>query len=249
VANVWPKVHELVDDATVRLSRPNDVMLDPVWQAPDGGQIRGDTGATSITFVPQNGGAQRVILVVSDGERRFGRELIVEVRQGEETPSPSPLETFAPSETPTPTPDVTETPAPGPVIVEVAMKADGDDEDSVFTNEELVTPGSDVVYQIIIDNDSAGFITITALIDDQYPGFVCLTEGGESVIGAVLAADDGDYPPAGVFDTGADQITCTITAAAPEESGTPLRNSVQVTAEDESGNTDSDNDFADIITS
>jgi hypothetical protein len=252
VANIWPKVHELVSAATVNLRRPNDGMLDPVWQAPDGGDLRGDPGATAVTFIPRAAGPLRVVLVVSDGDRRFGRALTIEVGLGEPTPTPSEIATFPPSETPTetPTPEPTVTSPPaGPVIVEVALKADGDDEDSVFTNDETVTPGSDVVYQVIIDNDSDVPITVTSLIDDQFPGAECLTEGGGNVVGTVLAPDDGDYPPTGVFDTGSDQITCLIIGPAPSESGVPLTNGVQVSAQDEEGNSDSDNDTANIITS
>lgn len=240
VANIWGKVHELVSQATVTLRRPNDQMLQTIWQAPDGGSIQGDPGATAITFVPSAGGQQRVVLLVSDGDRRFGQELIVEVRAGEETPTPSPLETFPPSETPTEEPEPTETPSA--VLVEVGKLADGDDEDGSFSNDEIVSNGSEVTFLITIDNDSDSQVTIISLIDTLYDAATCAPQGGGDVvaIGAVLAPDDGDGT--GNLDGGADQIQCTITATIEGAVGDEFTNEVTVTVGDDQGAQGSDTD-------
>ena len=104
VANVWPKIRELVESATVSLVRPNDSNLLPIWQAPDGGDLGAGAGTTA-SWVPNKVGPQNLILVVSDGERRFGRKTLIDVKKAEEV-SRSPLITFGP----TPTPGKTSTP-------------------------------------------------------------------------------------------------------------------------------------------
>lgn len=246
VADVWPKIRELVDSATVVLRRPNEQMLQASWQAPDGGTLQADAGSTTAVWVPQTEGEQRVILVVSDGDRRFGQAVRIGVGQGQATPTPSPLATFAPSETPTPTPSG----GPGVFRIDVGKLADGDDSGGTFTNGEVVTPGSEVTYLITIDNDADVPVTVTSLIDDVYAGVVCETDGGGSVIGAILAPDDGDAAAGpGSFDGGADEIQCTFIALAPDDSGVTVTDRVTVIAEDDSGNTASDFDDATITTS
>jgi hypothetical protein len=244
VADIWPKVRELIDSATVTLRRPNDTMLQPVWTAPDGGTLQAEAGSTTATWTPQTEGEQRVILIVSDGDRRFGQEVKIAVGQGEETPTPSPLETFAPSVTPT----ASATPAGG-LRVDVGKLAEGDDAGGTFSNGEVVSPGSEVTYLITIDNDSDVPVTVLSLIDDTYADIVCETEAGGDVIGAVLAPDDGDAEGgAGVFDHGADEIQCTFVALAPEDSGDSVTDRIIGTVEDESGDTASDSDDATITT-
>src|SRR5207245_947451 len=102
-----------VKSATVSLSRPNGSALAPSWQAPEGGDLGAGAG-TSATWVAPAAGKYNIILIVSDGERRFGRKLQIEVQKGTQPPT-SPLTTFAPeTPTPTPSPVPSETPTASP---------------------------------------------------------------------------------------------------------------------------------------
>jgi hypothetical protein len=217
-------------------------MLQPTWQAPEGGNLANPTG-TNVTWVAPSGGQYHVVLVVSDGDRRFGQQIVVEVRQGE-SPSPTVIETFAPeSETPTAPPEEstpTDTPEPGLVFVEVGKVAEGDDADNEYTNDEHITAGSDVTYLITIDNDTNGPVTITSLVDDLYPEAVCLTAGDAPVIQTVLSSDDGDGP--GNIDGGSDQVQCTFTVTVNGNSGDVIVNTATGVVEDLSGSTDADQD-------
>lgn len=241
VANVWSAVNQLLAAGTVTLVRPNESTLLPIWQAPDGGDLGAGAG-TSATWIAPEAGQYNIILAVSDGERRFGRRTVIEVQPGEE-PSPTPVVTFPPeTETPTPTPEETETPTPtGPTVaVQVGKLADGDDDDSVFSNDEITSPGSAVVYLITIDNDSDVPVTIESLADTLYPDAVCTPE----VTGIVLAPDDGDGPE---FDVnGDDTIQCTITVTAPEDFTDPIVNEAIVIVSDEAGTVATDNDDATV---
>jgi uncharacterized repeat protein (TIGR01451 family) len=216
-------------------------MLVPTWQAPDGGDIAAASG-TTVTWVPSASGQFNIILVVSDGERRFGQKTLVEVRGGDSTTTPSPLQTFAP-DTGTPTPTSTGTPD---VRVEVGKVADGNDADLVYSNTEVVTPGSDVTYLITIDNDSNVPVTIQALEDSLYTGVECKGPGDTSVIGTVLAPDDGDGT--GPIDGGADQVQCKFTKAAPGGSGVEIVNTITVVVKDEEGNSATDHDDTKVTT-
>ena len=239
VANIWPTVNDFVQSNTVSLIRPNDSMLLPSWQV-DAGDVGAGAG-TSATWVAPGQGTYNITLVVSDGERRFGRVLPIEVKEGEEA-SPTPLVTFPPEETPTSTPEASATPTPAPsdaVRIEVFVKADGDDPGNEATNDETTSPGSDVTYEVTIDNDSDVPVTITGITDDLYGTLDC---GG--VVGTVLDANDGDGELG--FDGGADQVVCTYTQAAPFTFTEPITNNTVVTAEDEDGNSDSDSDGATI---
>lgn len=249
VSNVWPSVNELVNSATVTLRRPNENALLPIWQAPDGGDLGAGAGTTA-TWIAPKAGAYTIVLVVSDGERRFGRKTSVEVGEGVQ-PSASPIETFPPeSPTPTPveeTPVGTPTPTPGAgVLVEVGMRVDGSDADSEFTNDEVTSPGSSVTYLVVIDNDSDVAVSIESLVDNIYPGMDCTGPGG-NVVGATVAADTGDG--IGVFDGGADEVQCTFTETAPETSGETVSNTITVVVADDSGRSDADQDGAKITTS
>jgi hypothetical protein len=252
VANVWPTVRALVTSGTVSLVRPNDLMLQVSWQSPDASVVT-EPGATNATWTPHAAGEQHVELIVSDGERRFGQQLTINVGQGGTTTSPSPIQSFAPTETasPTPTTSASVTPTPsGLVRVEVGNIAEGDDPGSTYSNSEVVSPGSDVTHLITIDNDSDVPVTVTSLLDDKYPGVTCKTQGGENIIGTVLAADDGDASRGiGNLDGGADEIYCTFVKAAPEDSGATLSDNVSVIVEDDGGHTGTDVDGTTVITS
>ncbi len=220
VANVWGRVNELVITSTVSLRRPSETMLLPIWQAPDGGDLGAGAG-TSATWIAPSAGTYAIVLVVSDGDRRFGQEIFVFVNETDE-PEPSPLETFAP-ETPEPsetaTPEPTETDAPSDQRIEVGVLADGNDDNGTFSNDEIVTPGSTVTYLITFDNDFDVPVTITDFEDFFHgPGIICSSEGGGSIIGLVIPPDDGDAPDGpDVLDGGADEVQCLYDVAAPTE--------------------------------
>ena len=248
VANLWGRVNELVVTSTVALRRPSDTMLQPIWQAPDGGDLGAGAGTEATWIAPQNG-TYNIVLVVSDGDRRFGQQIPIQVNESDE-PSPSPIETFAPE-----TPEPTETPTPTPATegrVEVGVVADGNDEGNAFSNDETVTPGSTVTYLVTFDNDFDVPVTITNL-EDLFNGTVdCLTEGGTPIVGIVLPPDDGDGP-LGQFqlDGGADEVQCLYEASAPAEaSPDPYVITVRGTVEDpDSGAVTADQDTVNIIVS
>ena len=235
VANVWPTLNEFVSSNTVTLVRPNDSMLLPSWQV-EAGDVGAGSG-TSATWVAPAKGTYKVTLLVSDGDRRFGRQLSIEVKPGDEA-SATPLVTFPP-ETPTPTPEptgeatATPTPEPGTLSVQVGKRADGDDADTVFSDPETTSAGSTVTFRIVIDNDSNVPVTIDSVVDSM-PGATC------DAVGQTLAKDDGDADL--VSDTGPDSAVCTYTVTADG----PLSNLVNVTVSDSSGATGHDSDTATV---
>ena len=258
VANVWGRVNELVITSTVSLRRPSETMLVPVWQAPDG-----DLGAgagTSATWIAPSAGTYAIVLVVSDGDRRFGQEISVVVNETDE-PDPSPLETFAPdTDTPTPTPtttpsgEPTETDAPGTGRVEVGIVAEGNDEGSAFSNDEEVTPGSTVTYLVTFDNDFDVPVTITNFVDIFHGlDVVCFSEGGTNIIGIVIPPDDGDAALGpGELGTASDPdvVVCVYDVTAPVDPSLPDDPYVIIvrgTVEDPvSGDSDADDDGVNI---
>jgi len=219
VANVWGRVNELVITSAVSLRRPSETMLVPVWQAPDGGDLGAGAG-TSATWIAPSAGTYAIVLVVSDGDRRFGREIFVVVNETDEEPSPSPLETFAPdTDTPTPTATPTSSGEPDNQRIEVGVVAEGNDDDGTFSNDEIVTPGSTVTYLITFDNDFDVPVTITNF-EDIFHGtdIICLNEGSTDIIGLVIPPDDGDAADGpDVLDGGADEVQCLYDVAAPAE--------------------------------
>jgi hypothetical protein len=245
VANLWPAVNEFVRAATISLLRPHESSLQPTWQA-DGGELGAGAG-TTVTWVANDAGNYNITLIVSDGERRFGRQLNIEVKPGDDEPSPTPVITFPPEEEiPTPEPEPVETPTPTPaasVLAEIGMRVDGDG-DGNFTNDETVQPEAPLLYLVLIDNDSNVPVTIVSLVDDTYGNIVC-SEG--DVVGTTLAADDGDG--IGSFDGGPDESQCVFTATAPLESGEVVTNTITVVVQDAEGNADADSDDATIRTS
>jgi hypothetical protein len=211
--------------------------------APEGGDL-GAAAGTSATWVAPNNGTYHIVLAVSDGDRRFGQQIAIQVNESDE-PSPSPFETFPP-DTPEPseTPEPTATPTPG--TIEVGVVAEGDDEDLAYSNEEHVSPGSSVTYLVTFDNDSDVPQTVASLIDDTYGEVNCLAEGGGDILGLVLAPDDGDavLGPGNLLG-GADELSCAFTATAPDSGS--VTNKVTGAADDGAGNIASDVDNSTII--
>jgi len=248
IANLWPAINGFVETATVTLSRPNDGTLTPIWDAPDGGDIGAGAGTTA-TWVPTSAGAQNLLLVVSDGERRFGRKTLIEVKAAT-VPSPTPIFTFGPTPSPTATPDTTQTPTPTPagtLSVQVGKRADGDDAGEVYSDPEETSPDSEVTYRVVIDNDSAVEVTIDSIIDDLVPGVECLDSNGDNAVGQTLAPEDGDAEV--TSDVGDDSIVCRFKVTMP---GPPpnqeIINKVVVTVSDADGNTGTDQDTATVNT-
>jgi hypothetical protein len=245
VANVWGRVNELVVTSTVALRRPNDSMLLPIWQAPEGGDL-GAAAGTSATWVAPNNGTYHIVLAVSDGDRRFGQQIAIQVNESDE-PSPSPFETFPP-DTPEPseTPEPTETPTTSAdLAVEVGVVAEGDDEGGAYSNNEDVTPGSTITYLVTFDNDSDVSVTISSLIDNVYGEVDCEAPGGGSVLGLVLAPDDGDAALGpGNLDGGADEVACIFTGVAPDTGS--VTNTVTGVVDADAGGSATDSDTSTI---
>jgi len=115
VANLWPAIRALLESGTPPLQRPNGDLLAPSWEAPDGGQLSANSGANVTWTAPENGGNFAILLVVSDGQLRFGGRLTLEVERPVPTPTPEPSPTPTPSPTATaapPSPTTTPTAAP-----------------------------------------------------------------------------------------------------------------------------------------
>jgi hypothetical protein len=245
VANIWPTVKELLSSATVSLLRPNETALLPGWRA-----SAGDIGAgagTTATWIPKTQGPHDLILVVSDGQTRFGRKLVVEVKKATET-SPTPNITFAPeTPTPGPTPLGTAVPTPSPSVrVEVGLLADGDDPGETFSNDEQTSPGSTITYLVTIDNDGDKPVTVSSLVDTG-GDVVCASLGGvPDVVGITLDPDDGDGP--GTINGGNDEVQCKYTETAPSQPNKERNNSITGTAKAEDGSQGSDTDSAKITT-
>jgi Glycosyl hydrolases family 18 len=248
VANIWPALNELMRSATLTLQRPNESSLLPVWQAPDGGDFGAGAGTTATWIAPKQG-PHNVVLVVSDGERRFGRAVLVDVKKGPDTTA-TPLITFPPSTptaTPTPAPGQPTappvTPAPRPTLpMEMGVRADGSDEGSSASNDERTAPGSTVTYHVIIDNDSPVKVTVTQLLDNVHGNITtCKTAGGApTVVGIELEPDSGDGP-GDVDPDGPDAVSCTYEVKFPETPG-EIKNAVAANVLAADGQTGSDYD-------
>lgn len=247
VANIWPVVREFMRTAVVNLVRPNENSLLPTWQAPDGGDFGAGAGTTATWTAPKQG-PHKIVLAVSDGERRFGRVTEINVQKGPET-SPTPLNTFGPAPaTPTesapPPPGASATPTPRPTLpVQLGMKADGDDSNPTPTNDENTAPGSTITYWVIIDNDSSTKVTINSLVDSVYGNITdCKsTVSGLPAIGITLD-EDTDNDGSDVDPDGADAVTCTFERPAPGNAGAVVQNRLEVTVQAADGQTGVDSD-------
>ena len=249
-ANIWPAVNQLTSAGTVSLARPNDGILQPRWEAPDGGDIGGGTGTTATWIAPTEAKSYTILFIVSDGDKRFGRKTTIEVKPSA-LPTLTPVVTFpaeSPTPTPTPTPTVTTGPSPTPtptptgatLTVQVGKRADGDDANTGFPkvdfeDPEETSPLSDIEYRVIIDNDSDVAVTIESVVDDKL-GAVCA-----NAIGDTLQPDDGDADV--TTEDGPDATVCTFTTKAPGPPfNNPLVNTVTVTVKDAGGATATDAD-------
>jgi hypothetical protein len=79
-ADIWPAIRDTVEGGMPRLLRPNGDALIPTWQAP-AGELSRRRGATTQWIAPREGTFQ-VELIVSDGQARFGRRLVLTVGPG-----------------------------------------------------------------------------------------------------------------------------------------------------------------------
>lgn len=246
VANLWPSIKEFMRSATLTIRRPNETSLLPVWQSPDGGDFGAGAGTTATWTAPKEG-PHHVVLVVSDGERRFGRQTLIDVKKGTQA-SPTPLITFAPTPAPTPAPGAspapTPTASPKPTLpVQLGARAQGQNE-SGASNDAKTCPGCKITYHVIIDNDSSTKVTITSLVDSVWGTPDCKsTATGRSAVGIELDPDDGDGGDVRNVDpNGSDALSCTYEVTAPTTSGTELRNVVTVTVQSPDGQTGVDVD-------
>ena len=140
VANIWPAINQFTESGTVTLVRPNGDSLVPRWEAPDGGNLDAAAGPDVIWRADESG-SYLLRMLLSDGDKRFGRELTIEVR-AKPASKPTPLVTF-PAEEPTPTP----TPAPSPVASPTSSAGPGPVQDvAAGTNADPpLDPGEVVV--------------------------------------------------------------------------------------------------------
>ncbi|HXG35547.1 MAG TPA: glycosyl hydrolase family 18 protein [Dehalococcoidia bacterium] len=109
--NIWSLIKTFLETGTPPLARPNNTLLVPRWESPDGGNFSAASGALASWTPPNRGGAFTINFIVSDGQLRFGRQIQLTV--GQPTPSPTPTPTLAPTPTPTPTEAATPTPTQG----------------------------------------------------------------------------------------------------------------------------------------
>jgi hypothetical protein len=252
VVNLWPTVGEFVATATVSLGKPNDSTLVPAWQAPEGGEFGAGAGTTATWVAPGTVGTVHVVLVVSDGDLRFGRRLAIDVKKADQ-PSATPLTTFGPTPSPTPVPTpvpaITPTPsttsAPDTLPIQIGNRADGNDEDDSYEDPEETSAGSQVTYRLVIDNDASVAVTITSLLDDLHPDAVCTDNSENNVVGQTLQPDDGDAEL--VTEKGADAIVCTYTVTMDGNPGDERANTVTIRVGDAEGHTGSDRDSATVI--
>lgn len=241
VANVWPTLQEFLSSATVTLRRPNDSTLLPTWQAPDGGDLGAGAGTTA-TWIAPDAGQYNVLLVVSDGERRFARQTLLEVKKGPE-PSPTPIETFAP-DTPTPTPEETATPTPTPPATASPTPRPAAFE--VGLPDTTGTVGN-VVLKLTIDNNGPTTLRVLSIQltfgTEVISNIECLsTFSGKDVRNITLEADDGDS--GGFGSGGPDEVVCefSLTPGSPGE----YRGTITVVAQDGNGNQGTASDDATI---
>ena len=80
VNDIWPVLQEYAATGKVELVKPNGSLFSPVWEA-DGGSLK-DSGDGSVVWTaPDEPGAYRITLIVSDGLARLGQRLNVTVKE------------------------------------------------------------------------------------------------------------------------------------------------------------------------
>ena len=200
VANVWPAVNQLIESGTATLVRPNSDSLVPRWESPDGGNLDAAAGA-SIIWRADTDGSYVLRMLISDGDKRFGRELTVEVKAKPQQ-NPSPVVTFPPEEpTPTPTPSPGPSPTasagPGPVQ-NVAAGTEGVDLGDVLVSW-TANPASDDVdhYNIYRQDGSDCSGSFSGSLIDQVPAssptvYTDTPPGPDDYCYAVRAVDSED---------------------------------------------------------
>lgn len=77
-ADIWTSVQQLSDTGNLSLLRPNDTLLTPSWSVSDGA-ISPQTGDTATWTAPATAGTYQVVLIVSDGIERAGRQVTLDV--------------------------------------------------------------------------------------------------------------------------------------------------------------------------
>ena len=103
----------------------------------------------------------------------------------------------------------------------VEKTVDGDDPDSVFTDDETTSVDSTVTYKVVINNDSEVPLIIVSLEDDVYLDAVCRDADGKDILGQTLEADGGG-----------DEVTCTFDEQAPSTPDTVVADTVTVKAQE-----------------
>ena len=204
VANVWPAVNQLIESGTATLVRPNGDSLVPRWESPDGGNLDAAAGA-SIIWRSDTDGSYVLRMLISDGDKRFGRELTVEVKAKPQE-NPSPVVTFPAEEpTPTPTPEPSPVPSPSPTasagpgpVQNVAAGIDGVDPGDVLVSW-TANPASDDVdhYNIYRQNGSDCSGSFSGTLIDQVPAgsptvYTDTPPGPDDYCYAVRAVDSAD---------------------------------------------------------
>ena len=135
--------------------------------------------------------------------------------------------------------------------------SDSDDDDAVVTFDNvdptitvdktasltnLPEPGGEVTFTVVVTNTSPDeSVTITALTDNRFGNLLGLDAG---LIGGASATSCNDAPQAEIAAGGT--FSCTVTATLAGNAGDTHTNVVTATAVDDEGNSDSDNDDADV---
>ncbi len=84
--DVWAPIHELADNGSITLMRPNGQLFMPRWSA-SGGTLNAGSGETVTWTAPSAPGTYDVTLIVSDGVIRAGQRVSLEVVAPAGTPA------------------------------------------------------------------------------------------------------------------------------------------------------------------
>jgi len=202
VANIWPALNQLIESGTVTLVRPNGDSLVSRWESPDGGNLDAAAGA-SVIWRADEAGSYLLRMLISDGDRRFGREITVEVK-AKPTPRETPLVTFPPEEptptatpSPVPSPSPTASAGPGPVQ-DVAAGIEGVDPGEVLVSWTANAASDDVDHYNVYRQDGSDCSgPFTGDVIDQVPAgdptvYTDTPPGADDYCYAVTAVDGDD---------------------------------------------------------